>query len=179
MVSRGWGDGEWLYRCSRREKSEWWKSSVRLLQWRLSKSTQGIKWHRTIHTNVIVPLSNSWFWYYWTIITWDITIGGNWAKGTWGLSVLCIFLWIYNYVKIKRLFIKNGSIMFLCIWKTYFFASGKKIYLGDYTMLPISLSLLFITPIFFIPASFDILVFFWLFGIINTVAININSMWYQ
>lgn len=59
----------------------------------------------------IVPMLFSWFLYY-AIVTWEVTIGGNWMKGIWySLYYFCNFLWVFNYCKINSFFffIKRSS----------------------------------------------------------------------
>lgn len=46
----------------------------------------------------------SWF-LYCAIVTWEVTIGGNWMKGIWySLYYFCTFLWVFNYCKINSSF---------------------------------------------------------------------------
>lgn len=61
--------------------------------------------------SLIVSVSVSWLWYC-AMGLQDVTIGGNWVKGTWTLCIVSYnCMWTYSYLKIKslitKMFMKN------------------------------------------------------------------------
>ena len=68
-----------------------------------------------------VSMSKSWFWLY-TIVLQDVTIGRNWIKVTWALSVWLHFTNIFKFYFIWLwwvLVVATGSSIFVVTWRTF------------------------------------------------------------
>lgn len=89
MSSRGMrgAGGKWVPLKGQQEGTSWWK-----------KCSGAQFYHRQHPACDIVPILQ------------DVSMRGNWVKGTWDLSILsCNYMWMYSYLKIKSLILKKPT----------------------------------------------------------------------